>query len=107
MKVVIKTPGPGAARQRLVNRFAFAGMVIASAAIGVFCGLLLVYSTDLPQVSELERYRPSSVTQLYDIKSRVIGSFALQRRIIAAYDDYPKVLRDAVTSIEDKGFETH
>ena len=82
-------------------------MVIASAAIGVFCGLLLVYSTDLPQVTELERYRPSSVTQLYDITGRVIGSFALQRRIIAAYDDYPKVLRDAVISIEDKGFETH
>ena len=107
MKVVIKTPAPGAARQKLAGRFAFAGMVIASAAIGVFCGLLLVYSTDLPQVSELERYRPSSVTQLYDIKGRVIGSFALQRRIIAAYDDYPKVLREAVTSIEDKGFETH
>jgi len=82
-------------------------MVIASAAIGVFCGLLLVYSTDLPQVAELERYRPSSVTQLYDIKGRVIGSFALQRRIIAAYEDYPPVLREAVISIEDKGFETH
>ena len=51
MKVVIKTPAPGAARQKLVNRFVFAGMVIASAAIGVFCGLLLVYSTDLPQVT--------------------------------------------------------
>ncbi len=107
MKVVIKTPALGAARQKLVNRFAFAGMVIASAAIGIFCGLLLVYSTDLPQVSELERYRPSSVTQLYDIKGRVIGSFALQRRIVASYEDYPKVLLEAVTSIEDKGFETH
>ena len=56
---------------------------------------------------ELERYRPSSVTQLYDIQGKVIGSFALQRRIIAAYEDYPNVLRDAVISIEDKGFETH
>ena len=122
MKVVIKTPAlhpkkptagfsgspaPGAARQKLVNRFVFAGMVIAAAAIGVFCGLLLVYSTDLPQVTELERYRPSSVTQLYDIHGKVIGSFALQRRIIAAYEDYPDVLRGAVISIEDKGFETH
>ena len=31
----------------------------------------------------------------------------MQRRIIAAYEDYPKVLRDAIISIEDKGFETH
>ena len=37
----------------------------------------------------------------------MIGSFALQRRVIARYEDYPKVLRDAVISIEDKDFERH
>ena len=37
----------------------------------------------------------------------MIGTFALQRRVIANYEDYPKVLRDAVISIEDKDFERH
>ncbi len=70
-------------------------------------GLLLVYSTGLPQVEELERYRPSSVTELYDTQGRVIGTFALQRRVIASYDDYPEVLRNALVSIEDKEFYRH
>jgi len=75
--------------------------------VGTAAGLLLVYSTDLPQVEELEQYRPSSVTELYDGQGRVIGTFALQRRVIASYDDYPEVLRSALVSIEDKDFYRH
>lgn len=75
--------------------------------MGTAAGLLLVYSTDLPQVEELEQYRPSSVTELYDGQGRVIGTFALQRRVIASYDDYPEVLRSALVSIEDKDFYRH
>ena len=56
---------------------------------------------------QLEHYRPSSVTELYDGSGRVIGTFALQRRVVASYDDYPQVLRDALVSIEDKDFYTH
>src|SRR5215469_1016750 len=94
-------------RRKLVGRFLYLVLVLLSAAVGAAGGLLLVYSTDLPQVEQLERYRPSSVTELYDDQQRVIGSFALQRRVIATYDDYPPVLRDALTSTEDKDFYTH
>src|SRR3954447_21776762 len=91
-------------RSRIITRAVFGIALLASMIIGALAGFLVVYSTDLPQVTELESYRPSSVTEIYDAKGRVVGSFALQRRIIASYDDYPKVLRDAVTSIEDKDF---
>ena len=37
----------------------------------------------------------------------MIGSFALQRRVVASYEDYPQVLRDALISIEDKDFYRH
>jgi len=92
---------------KLVGRLVYALLVVAAALIGAFAGLLLVYSTDLPEVSDLQRYHPSTVTELYDDQGRVVGSFALQRRIIAGYDDFPKVLRDALISIEDKDFEKH
>ena len=94
-------------KRHLARQVIYALMLIGAAAVGSLAGLLIVYSTDLPEVNELERYRPSSITELYDDKGRVIGSFALQRRVIAKYEDYPKVLRDAIISIEDKDFEKH
>jgi penicillin-binding protein 1A len=95
------------AGRKLVGHVVFALLVVLSVAIGAAAGLLLVYSTNLPQAEELERYRPSSVTELYDSQGRIIGTFALQRRVIATYEDYPPVLRDALVSIEDKDFYKH
>lgn len=94
-------------RKKLVRWLLFGLLVLLSALLGATAGLLLVYSTDLPQVERLEHYRPSSITELYDDQGRVIGSFALQRRVVAFYDDYPQVLRDALVSIEDKDFYRH
>ena len=93
--------------RNLVGYVVFGVLLLISAALGAAGGLLLVYSTDLPQVEQLEHYRPSSVTELYDGRGRVIGTFALQRRVVAAYEDYPEVLRNALVSIEDKDFYTH
>jgi penicillin-binding protein 1A len=62
---------------------------------------------DLPQVRDLGYYRPISNTVLYDDTGRAFASFALQHRTIAQYEEFPKVLYDAVLSIEDKNFERH
>jgi len=82
-------------------------LVGVSAVIGSLAGLACVYLADVPQMNDLEHYRPISNTLLYDDEGRVFASFALQRRVIARYEDYPKVLYDAVLSIEDKNFEKH
>ena len=108
MKVIYQhLPSVEIAGRKLVGKVLFGLLLLLSAAVGAAVGLLLVYSTGLPQVEELERYRPSSVTELYDGQGRVIGTFALQRRVIASYDDYPQVLRNALVSIEDKDFYRH
>lgn len=108
MKVVIQHPAPVEIGGRKIVWYAFFGLLVLLAAfVGAASGLILVYSTDLPQVEQLEHYRPSSVTELYDGSGRVIGTFALQRRVVASYNDYPQVLRDALVSIEDKDFYTH
>jgi len=93
--------------RKLVGRVLFGLLVLISALVGATAGLLLVYTTDLPQVDALEAYRPSSVTEIYDDHGRVVGSFALQRRVVAVYDDFPPLLRDALVSIEDKDFYRH
>jgi len=89
------------------GRMFFAVLVLLAIFTGVLAGLYLVYSTNLPQVEDLETYRPSSITEVYDAHGRVIGSFALQRRVVAGYDDFPPVLREALISIEDKDFYSH
>ncbi len=100
-------PLPEHRRRKLAGRSALAALLILAAATGSLAGLTLVYSVDLPQIQELEQYRPSTTTDLYDRKGRIIGSFALERREVVGYDGFAPVLRQAVISIEDKNFESH
>ncbi len=94
-------------QRKLAGRLAFGILFLLAAVTGSLAGLMLVYSADLPQIHDLERYRPSTTTNLYDRKGRSFGSFALERRVIVNYDDFAPVLRQAVISIEDKNFESH
>jgi len=98
---------PAAGRRKLAGRFTLAALITLAIITGSLAGLTLVYSVDLPQINDLERYRPSTTTELYDIKGRVIGSFALERREIIDYNSFAPILRQAVISIEDKSFESH
>ncbi len=100
-------PEPSPHRRKLAGKFALAALLLLAVITGSLAGLTLVYSADLPQIHDLERYRPSTTTDLYDRKGRIIGSFALERREVVNYDDFAPVLRQAVISIEDKSFESH
>ncbi len=103
----IKPPHPPRLNRKLAGRYALLTLAILAVITGSLSGLILVYSAELPQIHDLERYRPSTTTDLYDQKGRLIGSFALERRIIVNYDDLSPTLRQAVISIEDKSFESH
>ena len=92
---------------RVAGRITFGAMLVLAALFGSLAGLMLVYSTDLPQIDDLEHYHPSTTTELYDAHGRIFGSFALQRRVVVGYNDFPPVLRQAVISIEDKSFESN
>src|ERR1700745_924562 len=108
MKVLYENlPEVESGGRKLVGRVLFGLLILIAILVGATAGLLLVYTTDLPQVDALEAYRPSSVTEIYDDHGRVIGSFALQRRVVASYEDFPPLLRDALVSIEDKDFYRH
>jgi penicillin-binding protein 1A len=100
-------PVPERRRRKLAGKLALALLLTLASITGSLAGLMLVYSVDLPQINDLERYRPSTTTDLYDRKGRIIGSFALERRVVVNYDDFAPILRDAVVSIEDKSFESH
>jgi penicillin-binding protein 1A len=94
-------------RRKLAGKFAFLVLLLLAIVTGSLAGLMFVFSVNLPQINDLERYRPSTMTDLYDCKGRVIGSFALEKRVVVNYDDFAPILRQAVISIEDKNFESH
>jgi penicillin-binding protein 1A len=98
---------PGAGRSKIAGSLALAFLVLAAAAAGSLAGSMLVYSVDLPQIDELEHYRPSTTTELYDVHGRSFGYFALERRVVVNYNDFAPILRQAVISTEDRDFESH
>ncbi len=97
--------GPAYPTRRIAVRATFLVLLGLSSLFGMMCGLMLVYSIDLPQMDDLARYRPNTTTELLDIHGREIGSFALERRVVLPYTEFPPALRQALISIEDKSFE--
>ncbi|PYR61684.1 MAG: penicillin-binding protein [Acidobacteria bacterium] len=75
--------------------------------LGILGGVLFAYAGDLPQVSALDDYSPSTITRVYAANGQVIGEFATQRRIVVGYDDINPVLRQAIIATEDTQFDSH
>lgn len=100
--ITVRVPG-----RKLFGRLAFSFLLVLSIGGGAAAGLLFVYASDLPEVRSLEDFRPNVVTELYADDGQLIGSFALQRRILITQEQIPKVLKDALLSIEDQHFEEH
>src|SRR2546427_9633600 len=92
---------------KLIDRVALAFLLFCSILFGAACGLLFVYASDLPEIRVLETYRPTVVTEIYADDGQLVGSFALQRRILMTYEQCPRVLYNAVLAIEDQHFEEH
>jgi penicillin-binding protein 1A len=93
--------------RKIFGQIVFLVLLMLAAGIGALSGLVFVNSSDLPQVRELEDYRPDVITELYADDGGSIGSFALERRLIVTYNQLPLLLKDAVLSIEDRHFASH
>src|ERR1700688_3205300 len=93
--------------RKVVGRVAFSLLLLGAIAVGGLAGLLFVDSSDLPQIRALEDFQPDVVTELYADDGQVIGNFALQRRVLLTYEQYPQILKDAILTTEDQHFEDH
>jgi membrane peptidoglycan carboxypeptidase len=75
--------------KNLLRTIIFLLLLLVSVGLGAFAGLLIVYKSDLPEVKQLEDYRPNVITELYADDGRTIGSFALERRVVITYEQIP------------------
>jgi penicillin-binding protein 1A len=92
---------------RVAHRAGIALLFIVVAMLGTLSGVLFAYAGDLPQVSALDDYTPSTITRVYAADGQVIGEFATQRRVIISYDDINPLLRQAIIATEDAEFDRH
>jgi penicillin-binding protein 1A len=95
----------------VVIRFARSAGIVAlfvgAAVAGVMSGVLFAYAGDLPQISALDDYTPSTITRVYSVNNQLIGEFATQRRVIVAYEDINPLLKQAIVATEDTEFDRH
>jgi len=87
-----------------------AGIVIlflVAAILGLASGVIFAYAGDLPAISALDDYSPSTITRVYGATGEVVGEFAVERREVISYDAMAPVLRQAILAAEDAGFEQH
>src|SRR5476649_1210315 len=82
-------------------------LFVVVAMLGIVSGVMFAYAGDLPQVSALDNYSPSTITRIYASGGQVIGEFATQRRVVVGYDDINPVLKQAIIATEDTEFDTH
>jgi penicillin-binding protein 1A len=96
---------------RIVVRVASQALVLAlfaaAAVLGTASGVFFVYAADLPQISALDDYSPSTITRVLARDSQVIGEFATERRVVIGYDQISPRLRQAIIASEDQEFDHH
>src|SRR5262245_45615752 len=93
--------------RNVVRSFGIAALFLAAALFGTAAGVIFAFVGDLPQISALDDYSPSTITRVYGRDGSVVGDFAAERRVLVTYDQIPPVLRNAIVSSEDKGFFDH
>src|SRR5436309_233078 len=92
---------------RVARQASIAALFIIAAMLGILGGVLFAYAGDLPQVSALDDYSPSTITRVRAADGQVIGEFATQRRVVVGYDDINPLLRQAIIATEDTEFDRH
>jgi penicillin-binding protein 1A len=92
---------------RIARNAGIAALFVTTALAGTLSGVLFAYADDLPLVSRLDDYSPSTITRVLDRDGNLVGDFAVERRVIVTYDQIPEHLRQAIVAAEDGDFFSH
>ena len=92
---------------RIARSATLVALFAVTATLGILSGVLFAFAGDLPEISALDNYNPSTITRVYASNGNVIGEFAVQRRLVIGYEDISPKLREAIISAEDADFNSH
>jgi penicillin-binding protein 1A len=92
---------------RVARRAGLIILFLIAAVLGSVTGVVFAFAGDLPQISALDDYAPSTITRVYGARGDVVGEFAIQRRVVIKYQDISPTLRNAILAAEDDTFFQH
>jgi penicillin-binding protein 1A len=101
---------PAWRRNPLVRALVWVAGLLLAGAVSVLiiaCVALAVAYPNLPDVSDLNDYRPKLPLRVFSAEGALIGEFGEERRNLTPIQDIPKVMKDAVLAIEDSRFYSH
>ena len=84
---------------KVVRGAGIAALFIIAAMLGILSGVLFAYAGDLPQISALDDYTPSTITRVTASNGQVVGEFATQRRVVVGYDGTVYVVWEGATRL--------
>jgi penicillin-binding protein 1A len=96
-------------RTRL-KRLRFVAILLAVLVLGTISfvfGMFVAVASDLPSLTKFSLYKDEKSSTLYDDLGHPIGVLSQENRVIVTPEQIPKMVKDAVVSIEDKRFWTN
>jgi penicillin-binding protein 1A len=101
------SPRRGRIRAIFVRRWVQAIAVLIGLFLLAWLAIGLIFARGLPSADTLLKYEPPLPTNVRSIDGTPVHSYARERRVELAFDEYPKLLVDAYISAEDKTFFQH
>jgi penicillin-binding protein 1A len=92
---------------RFARRAGIILLFAMSASLGVASGVFFAYGGDIPRISALDDYAPSTISRVYGSHGEIVGEFAIQRREVIPYEAISPNLKQAILAAEDATFEQH
>ncbi len=68
------------------RRAGIVALFLLAAAMGIATGVIFAYAGDLPRISALDDYAPSTISRVYGARGEIVGEFAIERREVIPYE---------------------
>ncbi|MHB8491511.1 MAG: transglycosylase domain-containing protein [Solirubrobacteraceae bacterium] len=93
--------------RRKMKKLRLTSIALAALALGLISfiyGMFMAVASDLPKLEDRYQFTHAKNSVLFDDQGRPLGVLSEQHRILLSPSQIPRVVKDAVISVEDKRF---
>jgi penicillin-binding protein 1A len=92
---------------RFNKKIAILFLLIFGVFLGSMVGFFIAITKDLPEIRNLESFKPSSITRIYSADGVLLTEFFLEKRDPVPIKIIPDLLKKALIATEDRNFYRH